>query len=73
MALIKTLNLGQAEVEIYDDYIPTDIQKKKENLIKVYDVINDIATKLERKKIKSWFLTNEQIKTMKESGKYNFI
>lgn len=73
MALIKTLNLGQAEVEIYDDYIPTDIQKKKENLIKVYDVINDIATKLERKKTKSWFLTKEQIKTMKESGKYNFI
>lgn len=73
MALIKTLNLGQTEVEIYDDYIPTNIEKKKENLIKVYDVINDIAGTLDRKKTKSWFLTKKQIKTMKESGKYNFI
>lgn len=73
MALIKTLSLGQTEVEIYDDYIPTNIDKKKENLIKVYDVINDIARTLDRKKTKSWFLTNKQLKTMKESGKYNFI
>lgn len=73
MALIKTLNLGQTEVEIYDDYIPTTLEKKKENLIKVYDVINDMAKTLGRDRTKKWFLTKKQMKTMKESGKYNFI
>ena len=50
-----------------------NLKEKKENLIKVYDVINDIAGTLDPKKTKSWFLTKKQIKTMKESGKYNFI
>lgn len=73
MALIKKMTLGQTEIEVYDDYIPTDSDKKRENLIKLYDVINEIANTLDRKKTKSWFLTSKQLKEMKLSGKYNFL
>lgn len=73
MALIKKINLGQTEIEVYDDYIPTDIEKKKENLKKVYDVINEIAKSLDPKETKTWFLTKKQLNDMKTSGKYNFL
>ena len=73
MAVIKKINLGQTEIEIYDDYIPTDLNKKRENLKKVYDVVNEIAVAYDSKLTNSWFLTEKQIKNMKDSGKYNFI
>jgi hypothetical protein len=73
MALIKTINLDQTEIEFYDDYIPTTDEKKRENLIKVYDTINDISQILGLKKTKSWFITKNQLKNMKKSNKYNFL
>lgn len=73
MALIKKLNLDETSIEIYDDYIPQTNEEKKQNLIRMYDVVNDIAKSLNYKKTKSWFLSNKELKIMKESGKYNFI
>lgn len=73
MALIKSLTLDQTKIEFYDDYIPKNQEEKKKNLIEIYDVINEIATKLDCKKTKAWFLTKKQIETMKKSGGYNFL
>lgn len=73
MALIKKLNLDETSIEIYDDYIPQTNEEKKQNLIRMYDVVNDIAKSFDYKKTKSWFLSNKELKIMKESGKYNFI
>lgn len=73
MALVRTLKLENTVVEIYDDYIPTNIEKRKENLKKLYDVINDIAKNKPKEITKNWFLTEKQIEAMKKSGKYNFI
>lgn len=75
MALIKKFELSDTTIEIHDDYIPKDKIKLKSNLSKMYDVINDIADKMEKNNCncQSWFLTEEELRAMKESGNYNFI
>lgn len=75
MALIKKIELGETSVEIHDDFIPKDKNKLKSNLSKVYDVINDIACKMEKNNCncQSWFLTEKELRAMKQSGNYNFI
>ena len=39
---IKNLTLGQTEIEICIENIPT-VEEKRNHLIKIYDVVNDIA------------------------------
>lgn len=70
MALIQTLNLDGTIVEFYDDYIP---ENKKENLEKMYDVVNKIAQELDPKITKNWFYKTEEIEKMKKSEKYKFL
>lgn len=73
MSLIKKMQLGKTEIEIYDDFVPKDIEEKRQNLIHMYDEVNSIAQNLPKEITKKWFLTENQIKKMKQSGEYNFI
>ena len=70
MSLIRTLNFDNTIVEVFDDYVP---KEKKQNLKKMYDVINEIAQDLEPKVIKNWFLKPTEIEEMKKTGKYIFL
>lgn len=66
---------GNVIIEFNDDHVPKNKEDLKQNLTKVYDVINKISHELEEKGIytKEWFLTSKQIEKMKKSEKYNFI
>lgn len=71
---IKELTLGKTKVRVCIESIPTEDQIKK-HLIKIYDVINDIARKAERRGVDTskWFYTSKQIRQLKESPENKFI
>lgn len=48
-------------------------EERKRNLTQLYDVVNKIASKLPNEVTESWFLTDEELQKMKESGKYRFL
>lgn len=75
MALIKKVKLGSTEINFYDDAIPTSTEDKKKNIIKLYDTINNIADKAEKRGIDTskWFYTDKQLKLLKEEKKELFI
>ena len=43
MSLKKRIKIGNTNIEIIDNCIPKDINKIKDNIINLYDVINDVA------------------------------
>ena len=71
---IKELTLGETKVRVCIESIPTEEQVKK-HLTKIYDVINDIARKAERRGVDTskWFYTSKQIRQLKESPENKFI
>ena len=71
---IKELTLGKTKVRVGIESIPTEEQVKK-HLTKIYDVINDIARKAERRGVDTskWFYTSKQIRQLKESPENKFI
>ena len=72
MGLIKKMQIGNSNIEIYSD-VPED--EKKENLKEVYKTINNIArTKKEQgQDVSNWFYTEEQLKKMEQDTRFKFI
>lgn len=73
MELINKMQIGNTTIEAYSSDITLDQQK--ENLKDLYKVINEIAEEKRQqgKNVDDWFYSKEQLKYMKESGKYNFL
>lgn len=71
---IKELTLGKTQVRVCIESIPTEDQIKR-RLTKIYDVVNDIARKAERRGVDTskWFYTPKQIRQLKESPENRFI
>lgn len=71
---VKKLKLGQSEVEICIESIPTENQIRK-YLINIYDVINKIALNAEKRGVDTskWFYTNSQVRLLKENLENHFI
>ena len=72
MSLIKKLKIGKANIEIYSDATP---EESKNNLIKLYDVINDIAEKKREQGINvdDWFYTKEELEELKRNNSQNLL
>ena len=72
MSLIKKLKIGKANIEIYSDATP---EESKNNLIKMYDVINDIADKKREQGINvdDWFYTKEELEELKRNNSQNLL
>ena len=72
MTLIKKYQFGKAKVEIHSNVTE---EEERQNLIKLYDTINEIADEHRKQGINvdDWFYTQEQLDEIKKSGKYNFI
>lgn len=71
---IKKLRLGQTQVEVCIETIPTEIQLKQ-YLTKIYDVVNNIAVQAEKRGIdtSNWFYTDEEIEKMKKDPLIKFL
>lgn len=71
---IKELTLGKTQIRVCIESIPTEDQVKK-RLTKIYDVVNDIAHKAEKRGVDTskWFYTPKQIRKLKESPENKFI
>ncbi len=70
---MKEYYIGNVKIIEHENKELEDKEVLKQNLIHLYDVINEIAATLPKERTKNWFLTEEQIEKMKKSGKYNFI
>lgn len=70
---LKTIKIGNSTIDIYQEVCSEE--KRKQNLIKIYDAINEIARSAEKRGVdtSSWFYTHEQIEKMKKDSKYKFI
>ena len=68
----KELQIENSKIEIIFE---SDKEKIKANLIRVYDLIKNIADNCNKKGIdtKSWFLNDKQINKMKKDSNYNFL
>ena len=71
---VREFNLGQTKIEVCVSEIPTEDQIKQ-RLTKVYDVINDIAVKAERRGVDTskWFYTAKQLQKIKTNNLEKFI
>lgn len=71
---IKELILGKTQVKVCIESIPTEDQIRN-HLIKIYDVVNDIARKAEKRGVdtSNWFYTTRQLKQLKENKENKFI
>ena len=71
---VREFNLGQTKNEVCVAEIPTEDQIKQ-RLTKVYDVINDIAAKAERRGVDTskWFYTAKQLQKIKTNNLEKFI
>lgn len=70
--LVKEFQFGKAKVEIYSDVTE---EEERQNLIKLYDTINEIADKKRQQGINvdNWFYTQEQLEEIKKTRNYKFI
>ena len=72
MGLIKKMQIGNSNIEIYSDVTEDE---KRENLKEVYKTINNIArTKKEQgQDVSNWFYTEEQLRKMEQDTHFKFI
>lgn len=72
MSLIKKIKIGKANIEIYSDASP---EESKNNLVKLYDVINDIADKKREQGINvdDWFYTRKELEELKKNNANNLL
>lgn len=72
--LLKTIESDNSVVEIYD-VNDKKINKERQNLINLYDVIFEISNNLTARGIDTndWFFSESQIKDMKKNSNYKFI
>ncbi len=70
--MTKKLEIGNSKIEVFFE---EDKEKIKTNLIKLYDTINLLADKFNRKGIdtSNWFLSQQDIEKMKQENKYTFL
>ena len=70
--MTKKLEIGNSKIEVFFE---EDKKKIKTNLIKLYDTINLLADKFNRKGIdtSNWFLSQQDIEKMKQENKYTFL
>ncbi len=70
--MTKKLEIGNSKIEVFFE---EDKEKIKINLIKLYDTINLLADKFNRKGIdtSNWFLSQKDIEKMKQENKYTFL
>lgn len=68
----QTLLIGNSKVEIFFE---SDKDNIKRNLIKVYDIINEIALECEERGIdtSSWFYSKEDIEKIKKDNNYDLL
>lgn len=71
---IKNLKLGQTEIEVCIENIPTQEQMKK-HITKIYDVVNNIARKAETRGVDTskWFYTDKQLQLLKANPNNTFL
>lgn len=64
--------LGQSKVEIFSSCLE---KEKRQNLIEMYNAVNEIADLKRSKQINvdDWFYKQEELLTMKKNGDYEFI
>lgn len=64
--------LGQSKIEIFSSCLE---KEKRQNLIEMYNVVNEIADLKRSKQINvdDWFYKQEELLTMKKNGDYEFI
>lgn len=72
--LLKTIESDNSVVEIYD-VNDKKLNKERQNLINLYDVIFEISNNLTARGIDTndWFFSETQIKDMKKNSNYKFI
>ena len=72
MALIKKLKVGKANVEVYSN---VTFDESKNNLIKLYDVINEIADRKREQGINvdDWFYTKKELEEIKKDKSMNLL
>ena len=68
----QTLLIGNSKIEIIFESNKDNI---KRSLIKVYDIINEIALNCEEREINTsnWFYSKEDIEKMKKDSNYNML
>lgn len=71
---IKELTLGKTQIRVCIESIPTEEQIRK-RLTKIYDVVNNIAYKAEKRGVDTskWFYTSKQIRKLKNNPENKFI
>lgn len=72
--LLKTIESDNSVVEIYD-VNDKKLNKERQNLINLYDVIFEISSNLTARGVDTndWFFSESQIKDMKKNSNYKFI
>lgn len=68
--LLKEIQDGDTLIQIRG---LEDDSHLKENLIKVYDTVNDVARQLKKSITKNWFYTDQQIENLKKDDRCVFI
>lgn len=71
--IVKTKEYDNAQVNIHDDFIPTDNNIYRENLKRVYDTINYIFQRNEVLDKVEFYYSDKEIELLKMSGKYKLI
>lgn len=71
---IKELKIGQSQIEVCIESIPTEDQVRN-YLTNIYDVVNNIAAKAEKRGVDTskWFYSHKQIQQLKERSENSFI
>lgn len=71
---IKELTLGKTQIRVCIESIPTE-EQIRERLTKIYDVVNNIAYKAEKRGVDTskWFYTSKQIRKLKNNPENKFI
>lgn len=74
LTLIKKMEIGQSQIEIFVEKIPTEEQIKT-TLTRLYDVINNIADRAERRGVDTskWFYTSNEFEELRACPKNKFI
>ena len=71
---IRQLEIGNTKIELCIENKPTEEQIKR-RLTQIYDVINDIASKAEKRGINTtkWFYTEKQLNKLRLNAENHFI
>lgn len=65
--LIKKENIGNTQIEIYDDFIPKNKEDLKKNIENLYNVVNEVAKNIKKEDLENYgiFYDQEHLKKAK--------